>query len=166
MILKFNEQFDLEGDIIDNFDEIETEFITIIRLKDIIYEKNNKVLFDRDWWKVVKDFLEKKNITFEVDPYDNWLSVKDPKVKKILDLAKDVIGVGIVYGHSDMFTSSTVKIRDEETTKKLVKRLESYNFYPIQDSSEWFYNLLGNPRFYFPEKPGLFLCGEIWLYKD
>jgi len=169
MILKFKDYDDLEDDIINNFDDLKTEFITIIRLKDIIYEKNNKVLFDRGWWEVVKDLLDRKNITFKVDPYDNWLSVKDPEVRKILDLSKDIIGVAIVYGRADMFSESDdlLKLRDGKITEKLVKRLEVYGLYPIQDPSKWFYNSLGSPRFYFPEKQaGLFLCGEIWLYKD
>ncbi len=167
MILKFNEhdQFSLESDIIDNFEDLNPEFITIIRLKDVTQH--------RDRWEVVKDLLDKKGISLDnsdsEDPEEDPDEVHDRFVDKIFDISKGIIGVGIVYGRVEPFAKNVnlESIRDKKSTEELVTRLESYGIYPVQDSSKWFYNSLGNPRFYFPEKSvGLFLCGEIWLYKD
>jgi len=169
MILKFNEhdQFSLEADIIDNFDDLNPEFITIIRLKDVTQH--------RDRWEVVKDLLHRKGISLDIsDPEENPAAHLYPQfradhVGKVLDISKSIIGIGIVYGSVEPFVRivSPELIRDEKATEKLVTRLESYGFYPIQDSSKWFYNSLGNPRFYFPSDYNrVFLCGEIWLYQD
>jgi hypothetical protein len=155
----------IEDDLIDNFVELEdfdlAESPIILKLKDT-----------GDWWKVTKDLLDKKNIQFEVDMYDNCFDIDDERIQNIMKLSNDVIGIGIVYKFPSELTffnsSNYVKDIDyrKDITKKIVNRIEKTTEYKsLLDPSEWFYSVLGSPRFYFTDRSGMFFCSEIYFYK-
>lgn len=167
----------IESDLIDNFVELEdsdlAESLIILKLKDICRIHQNRIVFDGDWWKVTKDLLDKKNIQFEVDRYDNCFNIKgNKKIQNILNLSNDVIGIGIVYKFPSELTFFNSKnyVKDidyrKDITKKIVNRIEKTTEYKsLLDPSEWFYSILGSPRFYFTDRSGMFFCSEIYFYK-